>query len=613
MRLELRPYQERAASAVIEHFRKTCEPACVVLPTGSGKSLVIAELARRARGKVLVLAHVKELCEQNHAKFQAVTQAPDARTQPAGGGGADAAEQNQPNDLPIAGIYSAGLGQKDPTRQVTFASVQSVARNLSAFREIYSLVIIDECHRVSGDAASQYGQIIAQLRRSHAEVKILGLTATPFRLGVGWIYRFHQRGYVRTEDARLFDTCVFEISLREMVAQGYLTPPSVEDTPIAQYDFSTIESGRYGDYPDATVNELLVRHRRVTHSIVEDVVRIARKQARRGVMLFAATVDHAREVYSYLPKGEAALILGETVHAERDAQLIEFQNQRLRYLVNVAVLTTGFDAPHVDLIALLRATQSISLFQQIVGRGLRLYPEKTDCLIMDYAGNGYDIYSPEVGERKPTADSIIVTVRCPDCEFDNSFWGQVDEEGRVLEHFGRRCQRLILNTGGQRKRCSYRFRFKECGHCNAENDIAARRCHQCEAAIVDPDDQLRRALRLKDALVLRVAGMTLGATNERVKITYTDEDGTSLSESFDFGHANQRAVFNRLFARRLASGRHPLQLTKAAQVLELETLIPRPDFVVARKQKTRPGRPSWHRIQERLFDYDGPFRKAEEA
>ena len=114
-----------------------------------------------------------------------------------------------------------------------------------------------------------------------------------------------------------------------------------------------------------------------------------------------------------LPAEDAALITGDTPGAERDVLIENFKAQRFRYLVNVAVLTTGFDAPHVDLIAILRPTESVSLYQQIVGRGLRLAPGKTDCLILDYAGNPHDLYAPEVGTPKGKRDNVPVQVFCP--------------------------------------------------------------------------------------------------------------------------------------------------------------------------------------------------------
>ncbi|MGL5726559.1 MAG: DEAD/DEAH box helicase, partial [Plesiomonas sp.] len=134
MAFTLRPYQQEAVDAAIHYFRQHTSAAVIVLPTGAGKSLVIAELARKARGRVLVLAHVKELVEQNHAKYCAY--------------GLD------------ADIFSAGLQQKQSQGKVVFGSVQSVARNLTAFEEAFSLLIIDECHRISDGEDSQYQQVI---------------------------------------------------------------------------------------------------------------------------------------------------------------------------------------------------------------------------------------------------------------------------------------------------------------------------------------------------------------------------------------------------------------------------------------------------------------------
>ncbi len=123
MTLTLRPYQLDAVQATLKHFRRSSEPAVIVLPTGAGKSLVIAELARLAKRRILVLAHVKELVEQNHSKYQSYGLQ--------------------------ASIFAAGLNRKEANQQVIFGSVQSVARNLDAFADEFSLIIIDECHRVS--------------------------------------------------------------------------------------------------------------------------------------------------------------------------------------------------------------------------------------------------------------------------------------------------------------------------------------------------------------------------------------------------------------------------------------------------------------------------------
>lgn len=134
-----------------------------------------------------------------------------------------------------------------------------------------------------------------------------------------------------------------------------------------------------------------------------------------------------------------------------------FKARKIRYLVNVSVLTTGFDAPHVDLIAILRPTESISLYQQIVGRGLRLFRNKSQCIILDYAGNPHDLYIPEVGSPKRDRQSIPVQVFCPLCHFANLFWGRSDPDGHVIEHYGRRCQGWQEMQSGQKNSVNFAF------------------------------------------------------------------------------------------------------------------------------------------------------------
>jgi DNA repair protein RadD len=600
---KLRDYQQDAVSATIKHFRKTNESAVIVLPTGSGKSLVIAELSRLANRKILILTHVKELVEQNHQKYESYGL--------------------------TAGIYSAGLKKKENQYQVTFASIQSAARNLQDFSQQYSLIIIDECHRVNminndkdqknnedQKSLNQYQKIIHQLKDSNPDVKLLGLTATPYRLGMGWIYRKHYRGIVRSEDSRPFEHCIYELPLRYLIKRQYLTEPKLVDATIEHYDFSSLRENSSGEYSPTDVNHLLNKNHRVTQGITEQVIELGEK--RQGIMIFAATVDHAKEIFSYLPSQNSALVTGGTDSAERDRLIKAFKLQEIKYLVNVSVLTTGFDAPHVDMIAILRPTQSVSLYQQIIGRGLRLSENKKDCLVIDYTGNDFDLYQPEVGEKKPNSQSQPVQVICPSCEFPNIFWGICDDDGHVVEHYGRRCQGLIedaISPDVKEHQCDYRFVFKECPHCGGENDIAARNCLRCKEVLVDPDDMLKKALQLKDAKVIRCSGISLEEADSKgkLKITYHDEEGAELSESFDFSQSNQVKAFNDVFAKRLSAcisvklgSTEIFEVSSLEQVLKLSPVFPCPDFVIARKQKY------YWRIKDRLFDYQGHYRKANE-
>jgi len=588
----LRPYQREAVSRVVAHFRTTSDPAVVVLPTGSGKSLVIAELARLARGRVLVLAHVRELVEQNHAKYQAYGLTAD--------------------------VFSAGLKRKEAGRQVVFGSVQSVVRSPERFCDAnFTLLVIDECHRVSPDENANYRQVIDHLRAQNPALKVLGLTATPYRLGQGFIYHRHYHGMVRGGDDCFFRDCVFEQPLRLMVKQGYLAAPERRDMAVERYDFAALAPAGSGYFSDDALNRV-VAGSRATPGIVADIIEQA--QTRVGVMIFAATVAHAEEVLGYLPTNEAALITGATEADERAAHIAAFKAREIKYLVNVAVLTTGFDAPRVDVIAILRPTESASLYQQIIGRGLRLSPEKRDCLILDYAGNPWDVYAPEVGEPRPTSDSEPVQVMCPECEHANLFWGKRDGE-LIIEHYGRRCHGLVdaaddlgaASGAGKQHQCTFRFRFKVCDSCGAENDIAARRCHGCERLLVDADDKLKDALRLKDARVLRVSGMQLEATTNgrglpRLKVTYHDEDGATLDEWFALETAAQRRAFYAVFLRRhLRAPGIPWQPATPADVVAEGERLRAPDFVVGRQTGRH------FKIHEKLFDYQGRYRRADAA
>ncbi|MBM5098590.1 DEAD/DEAH box helicase family protein [Vibrio parahaemolyticus] len=576
----LRPYQTDSVKAVIHYFRKHSTPAVIVLPTGAGKSLVIAELARLAKGRVLVLAHVKELVEQNHAKYE--------------GYGLKGA------------IFSAGLGRKETDQQVVFASVQSVVRNLDSFKNQFSLLVIDECHRVPDDKNSSYQKVITHLRELNPGIKVLGLTATPYRLGMGWIYQYHTRGQVRTEESRFFRDCIFELPIRYLLDENFLTPARMMDAPVLSYDFSQLKPANTGRYKEAEMDMVIDKAKRATPQIVEQIIQYARE--RKGVMIFAATVRHAQEIHGLLPEGETAIVIGDTPTPERDAIIQAFKNREIKYLVNVSVLTTGFDAPHVDLIAILRPTESVSLYQQIVGRGLRLSEGKHECLVLDYAGNSYDLYQPEVGDPKPDSTSEIITIPCPACGFNNNFWGKLDSNGFLLEHFGRRCQGYFEDEDtGEREHCGYRFRAKYCSECGADNDIAARICHECDATLVDPDKKLKEALNLKDALIFECTEMDLSVfkSNDgksQLKVTYSGEpyqgEGHALVHEFwSLNTKKQKQTFKDQFVRpHLADKHRPFEEASPTRVVANQHRFRLPQFVIARKS----GR--FWKLRDKIFE-----------
>lgn len=572
---QLRPYQQEAVDSTLNYFRRRRTPAVIVLPTGAGKSLVIAELAKIAKGRVLVLAHVKELVEQNHLKYESYGLQ--------------------------AGIYSAGLNQKDSQQKVIFGSIQSVANADDSFFNDFTLLVIDECHRVGLEPDSQYAKVIKRLKRNNERICILGLTATPYRLGLGWIYNYAIRGEMKTQELRFFKQCIYELPLEYMIRNKYLTPPVKVDIPVTSYDFSELTEGGNA-YSMAQLEQVLHQQRRLTPLIIKNIIDITDSYKRQGVMIFSSTVKHAQEVMESLPKGQARIVLGETEASQRDQIIDDFKKRAFKYLVNVSVLTTGFDAAHVDVIAILRPTESISLYQQIIGRGLRLDTDKKDCLVLDYTGMGHSIFSPEIGEKKTVSESVAVQVPCPDCGFVNDFWGIVDDDGYVIEHFGRKCRGGHHNPDTYEFRpCGYRFRFKVCDQCSAQNDITARECCSCGNVLIDPDTKLKQAKLSKNAHVLTPDSIEMLERfdkngNPYLQVKYYDYDAHHLGEIHYLNNQTSLKKFNVNFLRsHLKRPEMTLNISSVSEVVQMQSQLRMPSFLIGRKQG------KFWKITEKIF------------
>ena len=572
---KLRDYQQAAVNNTIKYFQKRRDPAMIVLPTGAGKSLVIAELARIAKGRVLILAHVKELVEQNYEKYTSYGLS--------------------------AGIFSASLGKKDWDHKAIFGSVQSVARTPDDFFNNFSLLVIDECHRVAEEGATQYQEVIKKLRERNPELCILGLTATPYRLGVGWIYEYSSNGEIKTEQKRFFKQCVYDLPLSYMIKNKYLTSPVKVDIPVTCYDFSEL-TDRNQVFTATEVEEILKNQTRLTPFIIKNIIDITERYNRKGVMIFSASVRHAEEIMTYLPPEQAKLVLGDTDMADRNSIIDDFKKKKFKYLVNVSVLTTGFDAPHVDVIAILRPTQSNSLYQQIVGRGLRLSEDKKDCYVLDYTGMRHDIYAPEISDKRPAKDSVPVQVTCPACAFVNDFWGYADQDGEIYEHFGRKCKGATQDPDTlEIVPCGFRFRFKICQCCGCENDITAKACEKCDSVLIDADAKLKQARLSKNSHVLTPDKINFEErvdknSNPYLEIRYYDLDAEYLSEAHFFNNPSSIKKFNINFLRsHLRRPELAVELQTPQDVIRFQRLFRLPSFVIARKQD------KFWKITEKVF------------
>lgn len=528
---ELRDYQKESVTKTIDTLKKSSQPILLNLPTGAGKSLIIAEIARYlsdvSNKKVLCLAPSKELVIQNFEKYTSY---------------------GKP-----ASIYSASAGEKCTKYSVIFGSPQSVINSIDKFSDEFCAIIIDESHRISKTIKS----IVNSIRIKNKNLRVIGLTATPYRLDCGYIYAIDENGFptdtTKTKDP-YFAKLVHSVSANYMIKNGYLTPP--ETTIHDVYDTDKLVIGSNKKFTSDSVDQVFVGKGRLTAEIVHQVVECS--IYRKGVMFFASTVEHAYEILESLPPKKSRIITGNTSAIEREKIVREFKLQRFKYLVNVSVLTTGFDAPHVDCIAVLRATESASLFQQIIGRGLRLCEDKDNCLILDFAGNikrhslEEDLFNPALGNIGESA-GLIINATCPKCKAVNKFSGRrnenklkIDDEGYFLDltgkriidyasgmpfpaHFGRRCNYHHLKDNDY-VRCDGRWSFKVCPSCDKENDIASKRCINCKKELVNPNNKLE-IKHTKNNVVTKIITnwnarkWTSKSGNECIRLDFTTTSG----------------------------------------------------------------------------------------
>lgn len=391
--IQLRPYQQSAIDAILSFWAEGGGNPLVDLATGTGKSLVIAKLtqdllASYADMRVLMLVHVRELVEQN---FQALLKVwPDA---------------------PI-GIYSAGLGRRDTHRRIIFGSIQSLYRQDGHSIGDRDLVLIDEAHLVPQSGNGMYRKLLEALRRTKPDLRVAGFTATPFRLGSG-----------RLDDGedRLFDKTVYSYGISEGIADGFLSP-LISKASHTEVDVSNV--ARRGD--EFVAGELETAADKITAQAVEEIVRFG--EARRSWLCFCSGIKNAEKTRNAMRAHgiSCEMVTGETPTPERDRIIRQFKAGQIRCLTNAQVLTTGFDAPQVDLIAMLRPTLSTSLYVQIVGRGTRLAPGKDNCLVLDFAGNvrrhgpvdSVSVLPKSSGKGGDEGKVGVESVRakeCPDC------------------------------------------------------------------------------------------------------------------------------------------------------------------------------------------------------
>jgi DNA repair protein RadD len=386
--INLRPYQKEAIDSTFRYFADNDGNPLIVLPTGTGKSVVIAEFCRQTLKdwpdtKILVVTHVRELIKQNHDELKTLW--PEAP----------------------AGINSAGLKKRDYDPSIVFCGIQSVHKKASNFVKV-DLVLIDEVHLVPRKTNTMYQRFLSNLKIMNPHMRVIGLTATPYRLDSGLLH---------TGKEALFDAVSYEAELKDMVDHGYLTR-LMSKQPKTRLDVSSV-SIRGGEFVAGEL-ERAVDRTDVNESVVREIVVLGAE--RKSWLIFCAGVKHATHIAEIVRRYGVSCetIFGDTPSAERDRIVRDFKAGKIRALASMGVLTTGFNAPIVDLLAILRPTESTGLYIQIMGRGMRNSPGKEDCLVLDFAGNiarhgPVDRVNPKK-PRQSDGEGVAPTKTCPKCQ-----------------------------------------------------------------------------------------------------------------------------------------------------------------------------------------------------
>lgn len=489
-----RQYQKDALAAAIGFVSKFTEPCLIEAATGAGKSHMIADIAdvlhAKSGGKsVLCLAPSAKLVKQNREKFL-LTGKP-------------------------ASIFSSSAGHKCLRHPVVFATPITVLNALNLMVRSVCAVIIDEAHLTTPSIV----EIIDKLRELNPLIRVIGLTATPYRTGEGYIYAIDANDEPIPPELATrpyFKKLVYRITKAQLEAMGFLTPAKIMDTNAEAYDLSALPKKPN----DEQLDQVYLGQGRKTALICAELVDKCRDK--KSVMIFAATVRHAQEIADSLPPGLTRVVGGSInmQKAQREKVEDDFASGKIKYLVSVGTMTTGVDFPDVEVIAILRFTDSLNLLEQIIGRGARLGKriKKENFWLFDYTGNleahygeEVNLYEPAILAKLKKTEIVTVDAVCSSCGNTNKFAARpnpdelkYDDEGYFVDlagervstehgpvpgHFGRRCLHYVP-VAGKLERCAHRWTEKKCYTCGFGNDIAAKYCSECKEELVNPNDKL---------------------------------------------------------------------------------------------------------------------------
>lgn len=393
----LRPYQSAACDSIEEHFKddKKKHNAIVVAPTGSGKSHLVAETANRAGEPILVFQPSKEILEQNYTKIT------DTGT------------------LDVS-IFSASMNSKKISR-ITLATIGSVINKPDLFQH-FKYILIDECHLVNPHD-SMYKRFL-QL----AERKVVGLTATPYRL-YNNRWGSELRFLTRTRE-KVFSEMIHYTQIQELAALNYFA--KLKYFPVEGFEPGNLKVNSTGSsYTDESI-KLYYNEIKFTNKLIRCVDRLL-TIGRKNILIFTKFVEEAKAV-SDLYGDLAALVTGETPKPEREKILADYKSGKIKIIANVGVLTTGFDYPELETVVVARPTRSLSLWYQMIGRLARPHPLKEYGMVVDLCGN-YDIFGAVEDLRIDKNEKGLWCIKSGNTVLTNRFLEDVIEEKKNMKLF----------------------------------------------------------------------------------------------------------------------------------------------------------------------------------
>ena len=521
MKKELRPYQAEAVQTLKKRLKSVTHPLLVTASVGAGKSLIIASilqwLEENSNYKVLCLTLNSTLIQQN------------AQTYIDQGG--------------KCGIYCSGLNSKDTENQIIFASPQSVVSDLrddgAISQKHFNLVVVDEAHNISPhDRNTMFQRIINHygiLAQTYGHsYRVIGLTGTPYR----------GKGNSIVGPDQFFKEEICNISTSWLISQGYLTKPVFGLTEAQGYDFSKIRVNSMGKFSGSELQAVIDSNARLTGQIMSELQEVMK--TRKGAFIFSSTRKHCDECAKSLPEGEWAIITGETPHEERKRILASAKMATIRYLISVNCLNVGVDVPNFDVCAWLRPTESLVLYTQGIGRVLRLHPDKSRAIILDYAGNLQrhgDIDDPIINEalqpkEENEKDYIIPCLCCA-------------EKGitTLVTLHTRRC----FGVDGNGARCDNYFEWKDCMSCSARNDTTARQCRCCGHELIDPNAKLSLKPAVEPKVLFDVLQARYWLTDQHGypcwNSMYQTKQGINIYESFGIKDDRMKNLFYGIFLK----------------------------------------------------------------